>query len=174
MTALALPQLQARLQPLIDAHKDRPGALLPLLHAVQDALGHVPDEVVPLIAPALNLSRAEVHGVISYYHHFRRTPPGRHVLQICRAEACRACGSEALAEAAQRILGCDDHATRADGAVTVEPVYCLGLCAQSPAATFDGQPIARCTPQRLQALADAHGLNPADGAPAATALSARA
>ena len=119
---------------LIAEHRDQPGALLPLLHAVQEALGYVPDEGVPAMARALNLSRAEVHGVITYYHFFRREPPGRQVVQVCRAEACQACGAEHLLAHAERVLGCERHATRADGAVTLEPVYCLGLCASSPGA----------------------------------------
>lgn len=137
---------------LIAQHRDQPGALLPLLHAVQDALGHVPDDAVPAIARALNLSRAEVHGVITYYHFFRREAPGRQVVQVCRAEACRACGGEELLALAERVLGCDRHSTRADGAVTLEPVYCLGLCASSPAVQIDGQLHARVTPARLESL----------------------
>jgi formate dehydrogenase subunit gamma len=142
----------AQLDALIAAHRDTPGALLPLLHAVQHAWGHVPDAAVPPIARALNLSRAEVHGVLTYYHHFRRQPPGRTVVQVCRAEACQACGAEALLAHAEQALGCSRHTTRADGAVTLEPVYCLGLCAQSPAVQIDGRLHARMTPQRLDAL----------------------
>ena len=141
-----------QIETLIRAHRDRPGALLPLLHAVQDTLGHVPDEAVGPIAQALSLSRAEVHGVITYYHFFRREPAGRHVVQICRAEACQACGGEALQALAERVLGCGGHATRADGAVTLEPVYCLGLCASSPAIQIDDRLHARVTPQRLETL----------------------
>lgn len=127
----------------IAAHCDQPGALLPLLHAVQDALGYVPSEAVPLIARALDLSRAEVHGVISYYHFFRSEPPGRQVVQVCRAEACQACGAEALLAHAERVLGCARHNTRGDGAVTLEPVYCLGLCACAPAAMVNGRLVGR-------------------------------
>lgn len=137
---------------LVAAHQDTPGGLLPALHAVQDALGHVPDEAVPLLAAAFNLSRAEVHGVLTYYHHFRRTPPGRHVVEICRAEACQACGADGLLAQAEALLGCTNHETRADGAVTLQPVYCLGLCASSPALRIDERLHARVTPQRLQAL----------------------
>lgn len=129
-----------------------PGALLPALHAVQDALGHVPDAAVPVLAQALNLSRAEVHGVLTYYHFFRRTPPGRTVVQVCSAEACLACGAADLLTQAQAHLGCAPHATRADGAVTLEPVYCLGLCAASPAVQIDQTLHARVTPQRLAGL----------------------
>lgn len=141
-----------RLRHLVALHQDSPGGLLPALHAVQDALGHVPDEAVPLLAEGFNLSRAEVHGVITYYHHFRRTPPGRHVVEVCRAEACQACGAEALLAQAASLLGCASQHTRADGAVTLQPVYCLGLCASSPALRIDDQLHARVTPQRLQAL----------------------
>ncbi|MFT3957448.1 MAG: formate dehydrogenase subunit gamma [Piscinibacter sp.] len=125
---------------------------MPALHAVQDALGHVPDEAVPLLAETFNLSRAEVHGVLTYYHHFRREPAGRHVVQVCRAEACQACGGEELLAQAQRLLGCESHHTRADGAVTLEPVYCLGLCASSPAIQIDQRLHGRVTPQRLDSL----------------------
>jgi len=126
-------------------HGREAGALLPVLHAVQDALGHVPEAAVPAIARALNLSRAEVHGVVSYYHFFRRTPPGRHLLQVCRAEACQACGADDLLAHAESALG-------SGGSVTLEPVYCLGLCASSPALLIDGRPLARVTPQALDEL----------------------
>ena len=140
------------------AHADTPGALLPLLHAVQDGLGHVPAGVVPLIARLLNLSRAEVHGVITYYHFFRGAPPGRHVVQFCRAEACQACGADELLAQAERILGCASHSTRADGAVSLEPGYSLGVCATSPAHRVDERLQARMDPDRLQALAQAMGV----------------
>ncbi|MEH0166223.1 formate dehydrogenase subunit gamma [Roseateles microcysteis] len=135
------------------------GALLPLLHAIQERLGHVPPAAVPLLAEHLNLSRAEVHGVISYYHFFRSTPPGRHVVQVCRAEACQSRGADALLAHAEQVLGCAAHQTRADGAVTLEPVYCLGLCASSPALQIDDQMHARVTPQRFdQLIAKLEGL----------------
>lgn len=137
---------------LIAAHQAERGALLPLLHAVQDALGCVPPEAVPPIAKALRLSRAEVHGVLTYYHHFRTQPPGRHVVQICRAEACQARGSEALMAQAEALLGCAAHSTRADGAVTLEPVYCLGLCASSPALQINDRLHARVSPGKLERL----------------------
>ena len=124
------------------------GALMPILHGVQDALGWVPADAVPRIAEALNLSRAEVHGVISYYHHFRQSPTTRPVLQVCRAEACRSVGGEALLAQAQAAGGC-----------SVEPVYCLGLCAMSPAVMLQGQPHARMTPARLaDLLSDVAGI----------------
>jgi formate dehydrogenase subunit gamma len=132
--------------------KDAPGALLPILHAIQDGLGHVPAEVVPTIAKALNLSRAEVHGVVSFYHHFRTERPGRHVLQMCRAEACQSMGADKLAAQARERLGIDFHETTADGGLTLEPVYCLGNCACSPAVMLDGEPHGRMTAERLEAL----------------------
>ncbi len=139
-------------QALIARHRNQPGALLPLLHAVQDTFGQVPADAVAQIARGLNLSRAEVHGVITYYHHFRSEPAGRHVVQVCRAEACQACGADALIDAAERLLGCGLHTTRHDAAVTLEPVYCLGLCAASPALMVDGAPHARVTVAALERI----------------------
>ncbi len=118
------------------------GAALPILHALQERFGHVPEAAVPLVAEALNLSRAEVHGTVSFYHDFRRHPPGRHVLKLCRAEACQSVGAAALAEHAKASLGVNWHGTTADGAVTLEPVFCLGLCACGPSALVDGEPMA--------------------------------
>ncbi len=129
-----------------------PGALLPILHAIQDELGHVPKDAVPAIAAALNLSRAEVHGVISFYHHFRAELPGRHVLQLCRAEACQSVGAEALSVRIREQLGIDFHETTADGRVTLEPVYCLGQCACAPAALVDGELQGRLTGDRVDAV----------------------
>lgn len=129
-----------------------PGALLPILHDVQDALGHIPGDAVPEIAHALNLSRAEVHGVVTYYHHFRAAPAGRCVVQVCRAEACQAMGADALLAHAEHSLGCTAHGTSADGAFTLEPVYCLGLCASSPAMMLDDELHARVTPASFDAL----------------------
>ncbi|WP_257388714.1 formate dehydrogenase subunit gamma [Tahibacter caeni] len=149
------PAERAAVQAAIDACRALPGALLPLLHAVQDSLGYVPAAALPLIAQALNLSRAEVHGVVSFYPHFRAAPPGRHVLQLCRAESCQALGAAALETRARQRLGIDYHATSADGAVTLEPVYCLGNCALSPALMLDGELHGRLTPQGLDALLDA-------------------
>ncbi|WP_375392395.1 formate dehydrogenase subunit gamma [uncultured Sphingomonas sp.] len=119
------------------------GTLLPLLHAVQAELGHVADATVPHIAAALNLSRADVHGVVTFYHDFRRAPAGAHVVKLCRAEACQARGSAAIEAAAVARLGVAMGATRADGQVTLEPTYCIGLCAIGPAALVDGRPVAR-------------------------------
>ncbi len=137
--------MDAILAPILAAHREQPGALLPVLHAVQDALGHIPPESVPEIARALSLSRAEVHGVISYYHHFRQEPSGRHVVRVCCAEACQAVGAEALAEHARaRCAGTD---------VALEPVYCLGLCACGPAVQVDETHLhAAMTPARFDAL----------------------
>lgn len=115
------------------------GPLLPVLHAVQDTFGYVPEESKPLIAQALNLSRAEVHGVVSFYHDFRSHSAGRHVLKLCRAEACQSMGGDALAERVKSLLGIDFHETTPDGAVTLEPVFCLGLCACAPSAMLDGE-----------------------------------
>lgn len=129
-----------------------PGALLPILHEVQDALGHVPPDEVPRIAEALNLSRAEVHGVVTYYPHFRSTPAAGRVLQICRAESCQAMGADALVAHAGKVLGCGLHGASADGAFTLEPVFCLGLCASSPALMLGEEVHARVTPQRLDEL----------------------
>jgi formate dehydrogenase subunit gamma len=141
-----------RVRALAAAHVAEPGGLLPALHAVQGAFGHIGDADVPVLAEAFNLSRAEVHGVVTYYHHFRRQPPGRHVVQLCRAEACQACGGDELAAAAARRLGCGEGQTRADGGVTLEAVYCLGLCASAPAVAIDGRLHARVTPERLHQL----------------------
>jgi len=136
---------------------DEPGALLPILHDVQDALGYIPRQAVPEIAAALNLSRAEVHGVVTYYHHFRAEPAARHVIQICRAEACQSMGGNELMAHAQLRLGCTgEHATSADGQFTLEPTFCLGLCASSPALTLGDRVHARVTPQKFdRLLADA-------------------
>jgi formate dehydrogenase subunit gamma len=128
--------------------------LLPILHAIQDALGYVPPEQVGRIAQVLNLSRAEVHGVISFYHYFRQHPPGRHVLQVCRAEACQAMHGEATEARARQRLAVDYGATSADGAFTLEPVYCLGNCAAGPSVMIDEQLYGRVTPERLDALLD--------------------
>ncbi len=129
-----------------------PGALLPILHELQDALGFVPPEAVPRIAVALNLSRAEVHGVVTYYHHFREHKPGRHVVQVCRAEACKSMGADALLAHAEAHLGCKQHESTADGQFTLEPVFCLGLCSSSPAMMLGDELHARMTPARFDAL----------------------
>ena len=142
----------AALQTCLARHATRPGALMELLHDLQQALDCIPPAVVPHIAQALNLSRAEVHGVVTYYPDFRQEPAGQHVLKICCAESCRSRGAVALMAQAQQQLGCDQHATSDDGAVTLEPVYCLGLCSNSPALMLDGTPHVQVTPERLNAL----------------------
>lgn len=136
-------------------HAGREGALLPILHAVQAEYGHVPASVLPVVAKALCVTVAEVQGVVSFYHDFRAAPPGRHVLKICRAEACQAMGGAALEKAAKARLGVDWHGTSAQG-VTLEPVFCLGLCAAAPAAMLDGVLAARVDLVRLgEMLAEA-------------------
>lgn len=128
------------------------GALLPILHAIQAEHGYVPSEAVPQIAESLNLSRAEVHGVLSYYHHFRKEPAGKVVVQLCQAEACQSVGSEALAEHAKRSLGIDFHQTTSDGKVTLEPVYCLGQCACGPSMMVGERVHARVDDKKFDAL----------------------
>jgi formate dehydrogenase subunit gamma len=134
----------------------RQTSMLPVLHALQTVFGYVPSQAEPLIATYLNISRADVHGVVSFYHDFRRTPPGRHTLRLCRAEACQSVGCETIAQTVRSELGVDWHDTSADGAVTLEPVFCLGLCASGPAALIDGQPVGRLTTQSVRDLL--HGL----------------
>ncbi|HTW85706.1 MAG TPA: formate dehydrogenase subunit gamma [Candidatus Sulfotelmatobacter sp.] len=129
-----------------------PGALLPVLHGVQDALGYVPDAALPEIARGLNLTRAEVYGVVTFYHHFRRHAPARHIVQICQAEACKAMGADALTAHAKASLGVDFHQNTADGAVTLLPVYCLGNCACSPSVAVGDDVHARVTPQKFDVL----------------------
>ena len=142
------------LDAILDRYTGMEGSLLPILHAIQSAEGYVPATAVPRIADRLNLSRAEVHGVISYYHHFRDKPAGEVVVQICRAEACQAVGGDALASEAVKALGCDFHQTTSDGSVTLEPVYCLGQCACGPSVMINDDVHARMTVERLQRLVD--------------------
>jgi formate dehydrogenase subunit gamma len=125
---------------------------MPVLHAVQDALEFVPKDAVPLIARELNLSVAEVHGVVSFYHYFLQERPGRKVVHLCRAEACQARGSVALEAHAKASLGIDFHGTTSDGAITLEPVYCLGNCALGPSLMIDEQLYGRVTAARFDAL----------------------
>ena len=120
-----------------------PGALLPILHALQEEFGYIDDAMIPLIAEGLNISHAEVHGVISFYHDFRRAPAGRHMLQICRAESCQAMGCNSLIAHVEKNLGVKMGETSGDGNFTLRPVYCLGNCALSPAVMLDGQPYGR-------------------------------
>lgn len=136
----------------IQAYGNVPGGLLPLLHAIQGDIGYIPPPSVAAIARAMNLSRAEVHGVISFYHDFRTEPAGRHVLQICRAEACQSMGSQALEQHAKKTLGIDYGETTADGGISLQPVYCLGNCACSPSVRIDESVHARVDAARLDAL----------------------
>jgi formate dehydrogenase subunit gamma len=138
-------------------HGNRPDALIEILHALQAALGCVPEAAVPALANALNLSRAEVHGVVTFYHDFRREPAGRHVLKLCRAEACQSMGGEALVARAEQRVGVPCGSTSVDGRVTLEPVYCLGLCATAPSAMIDGRLVGRLTAAKLDALLDGAG-----------------
>ncbi len=126
--------------------------MLPILHALQEAFGCVPEAAVPMVAEALNLSRAEVHGVVTFYHDFPREPGGRHILKLCRAEACQAAGGDALAARAVARLGIPMGTTAPDGSVTLEPVYCLGLCATAPSAMIDGRIVGRLDQRRLDGL----------------------
>jgi formate dehydrogenase subunit gamma len=128
------------------------GASLPILHALQRHFGYVPLAAEPMIASALNISRAEVHGIVTFYHEFRRKVPGRHVLQVCRAEACQAVGADAVGAHMRATLAVDWHGTSADGAVTLEPVFCLGLCATGPSALLDGKPIGRLNAVRVDRM----------------------
>jgi formate dehydrogenase subunit gamma len=139
------PKVQADVQVIIANLKDKPGALLPILHGIQDELGYIPAATVPAIADALNLSRAEVHGVISFYHYFRDTPPGKTTIHLCRAESCQAMGSKLLESHVKNKLGIDFHETTKDGAFSLEPVYCLGLCACSPSMQIGNQVYGRVT-----------------------------
>jgi len=128
---------------VISEFRSLEGPLLPILHGIQEEFGYVPQESLPVIAEALNLSRAEVYGVVSFYHDFRKHPAGRHVLKLCQAEACQSMGSDTVAAKLKQRLGIGFHETSSDGAVTLEPVYCLGLCACSPSAMLDGNVIGR-------------------------------
>lgn len=145
-------QDQKILEQCIKNHQHMSGALLPLLHAIQDSLGYIPEEVYPNIAFALNLSVAEVHGVVTFYHHFRTHQPGRHILQICRAESCQAMGSEALEAHIKKRLGIEFHETTPDGAFTLEPIYCLGNCACSPSVMINEEVYGRVDNKKIDQL----------------------
>jgi formate dehydrogenase subunit gamma len=147
---MTTPEIQTLVREVLARRAQEPGALLPILHELQDALGFIPAEAVPQIAAGLNLSRAEVHGVVTYYHHFRSEKPARHVLQMCRAEACKSRGADALIEHAESTLGCKLHEHTAD--FSLEPVYCLGLCSSSPALMLGDELHARMTPAKFDAL----------------------
>jgi formate dehydrogenase subunit gamma len=146
------PDQSAAVRRIAAQHRDRPGPLLEVLHAIQTAFGCVPDGAVPVVAEELNISRAEVHGVVTFYHYFRRTRPGAHTVSLCQAEACQSMGAQALAQHARKRLGIDFHQTTADGRFSLEPIYCLGNCACSPAAMIDGRLHGRLTPEGFDAL----------------------
>lgn len=146
------PVQQETVQRLVVQLRPRPGCLLEVLHAVQAELRYIPPAAIPLIAELLNLSRAEVHGVVTFYHHFRHDPPGRHTLRLCRAESCQSMGGDALAAHARARLGIDFKQTTSDGAITLEAVYCLGNCACSPAVMIDEELFGRVSPERFDEL----------------------
>jgi formate dehydrogenase subunit gamma len=142
----------AEIRRLAEALATEAGALLPILHSIQDRLGYVPETAVPIVAEVLNLSRAEVHGVVTFYHFFRTRQPGKQTLYVCRAEACQSMGSRALESYAREKLGVDFHETTADGRFSLEPIYCLGNCACSPAVMVDETVYGRVTPERLDEI----------------------
>jgi formate dehydrogenase subunit gamma len=137
---------------IIAAHSSQEGATIPILHEVQETFGYVPEAVIPMIAEALNLSRAEVHGTFTFYHDFRREPAGKHVLKLCRAEACQAAGGDALAAQCEKKLGVKMGHTSPNNKVTLEPIYCLGLCSVAPSAMLDEKIVGRLDEKRLDAL----------------------
>ncbi len=138
----------------IKALEKLPGALLPILHALQEEFGYIDKAAIPMIAKALNISQADVHGTISFYHDFRHEPPGRHVLKMCRAEACQSMGCEKVIQHVEQKLGIRLGQTTADGSFTVDQIFCLGLCAMSPAVMLDGKPYGRVTPEVADSLID--------------------
>jgi len=144
---------EAEATEIVRRHHGREGPLLPILHDLQAAFGHVPESAIPFLAQALNVTRAEVHGVVSFYHDFRREPAGRHVLKLCRAEACQSMNGEAFARRMLDRFGLDWGGTTLDGRVTIEAIYCLGLCASAPAAMLDGQPMARLNESSVDEIA---------------------
>jgi formate dehydrogenase subunit gamma len=152
MTPVYEPWNEARGAEIIAEHKQLEGPTLVILHALQESFGYVPEPAIPMIALALNLSRAEVHGVFTFYHDFRHQPAGRHVLKLCRAEACQAAGGDALAARAEAKLGISLGNTTPDERVTLEPIYCLGLCATAPSAMLDGRVVGRLDEARIDAL----------------------
>jgi formate dehydrogenase subunit gamma len=148
----ASTEITSRTAAIIQELKGLEGPLLPILHGIQEEFGHVPQDALPVIAEALNISRAEVHGVVTFYHDYRSHPAGRHVLKLCQAESCQSMGSDAIAAKLKQLLGIGFHETTRDGSVTLEPVYCLGLCACSPAAMLDGQVIGRLDDEKLDEI----------------------
>jgi formate dehydrogenase subunit gamma len=152
MTSAYEPWNEARVAEIIAEHSTREGATLVILHALQEVFGYVPEPTIAMVASALNLSRAEVYGVFTFYHDFRKKPAGHHVLKLCRAEACQAAGGDALAARAEAKLGIAIGNTTADERVTLEPIYCLGLCASAPSAMLDGRVVGRLNEARIDAL----------------------
>nr|WP_227519998.1 formate dehydrogenase subunit gamma [Mangrovitalea sediminis] len=150
----AEPWTPALIQQEVDALKDKPGALLPILHAIQDRFGYIPDAAIPIIAETLRQTRADVHGVISFYHHFRTHPTGSHVVQICRAEACQALGARHLEAHVKERLAIDYHQTSRDNEITLEPVYCLGNCACGPSIRVDDDIHGRVTADKFDRLVE--------------------
>lgn len=146
------PWSEERTRAIVSNHTHLEGPLMPILHAVQEAFGFVPEEAVPVIAKELNLSRAEVHGVVTFYHDFRREPAGRTVIKVCRAEACQAMGCETLVKHVEDRLGVECGGTSADGRVTLETIYCLGLCATAPSAMVDGRIVGRLDAAKLDKI----------------------
>jgi formate dehydrogenase subunit gamma len=148
----ASTNIASRATAIIDEMKALEGPLLPILHEIQEEFGHVPAETLPLIATALNISKAEVHGVVTFYHDYRNHPAGRHVLKVCRAEACQSMGGDAIAAQISQALGIGFHETAKDNSVTLEPVYCLGLCACAPVAMLDGEVIGRLDADKIEEI----------------------
>ncbi len=147
-------QVASRTTAIVEELKGLEGPLLPILHEIQEEFGHVPAESLPVIAEALNISRAEVHGVVTFYHDYRRHPAGRHVLKLCRAEACQSMGGDAIAAQIKQRLGIGFHETAKDNSVTLEPVYCLGLCACAPSAMLDGEVIGRLDADKIDEIVE--------------------
>jgi formate dehydrogenase subunit gamma len=147
-------EVASRSMSIIDDLKGLEGPLLPILHEIQEEFGFVPKESLPVIAEALNISNAEVHGVVTFYHDYRNHPTGRHVLKVCRAEACQSMGGDAIAAQIQQRLGIGFHETARDNSVTLEPVYCLGLCACSPSAMLDGEVIGRLDADKINEIVE--------------------
>ena len=148
----ASTEIASRTAAIIAELKGLEGPLLPILHDIQEEFGHVPQDSLPVIAEALNISRAEVHGVVTFYHDYRSHPAGRHVLKVCQAEACQSMGSDAVAAKFKQLLGIGFHETTRDGSVTLEPVYCLGLCACAPSAMLDGEVIGRLDDEKIEEI----------------------
>lgn len=145
-------EILSRVDAILAAHDGLEGPLLPILHAIQESFGYVPQDALPVIAKSLNLSKAEVHGVMSFYHDFREDPAGKHVLKLCRAEACQSMGADRVAAHTQNKLGIEWHETTRDGQVTLEPIFCLGLCACAPAAMIDGKLVGRVDEARIDSI----------------------